>query len=81
MTAPSAAMMGGMVHTGPCLAVPPALVAAARRLSQAAAPRGGEPRAAYCLLDQRGRHIGLIPAPAGRPVLGPHAPAVYVRRA
>ena len=81
MTAPGAAMMGGMVHTGPCLAVPPALVAAARRLSQAAASRPGGPRAAYCLLDQRGRHIGLIPAPAGRPVLGPHAPTVYLRRA
>ncbi len=76
----SAAMRGSPVHTGPCLAVPPALVAAARRLSLAAAPRGNEPRAAYCLLDQRGRHIGLIPAPAGRPVLGPAAPTLYLKR-
>jgi hypothetical protein len=79
MTALSATM-GSPVHTGPCLAASPALVAAARRLQRAAAPRGGGARAAYCLLDQRGRHIGLIPAPAGRPVLGPGAPALYLRR-
>jgi hypothetical protein len=80
MTTLSATMTGRVIHTGPCLAVPAALVAAVRRLSQAAAPRGNEPRAAYCLLDQRGRHLGLIPAPAGRPVLGQHAPTLYLRR-
>jgi len=80
MTAMSAAMGVSPVHTGPCLAVPPGVVAAARRLGLAAAPRGSEPRAAYCLLDQRGRHIGVIPAPAGRPVLGPAAPALYLKR-
>jgi hypothetical protein len=80
MTALNVAMMGSAVHTGPCLAVPAALVSAARRLSLAAAARPGEPRAAYCLLDQRGRHIGLIAVPASRPVLGPHAPTVYLRR-
>jgi hypothetical protein len=80
MTTLSATMMGSVIHTGPCLAVPPALVAAAWRLTRAAARRDTEPRAAYCLLDQRGRHIGLIPAPASRPVLGPHAPTLYLRR-
>jgi hypothetical protein len=80
MTAFGAAMTGRAVHTGPCLAVPAALVAAVRRLSQVAAARPGEPRVAYCLLDQRGRHIGLIPAPAGRPVLGAAAPTLYLKR-
>jgi hypothetical protein len=78
MTALSAALTGA-VHTGACLAVPRALVAAAARVSGLF--RHEAPVREYCLHDERGRPVGTIEAPAGRPAAGRDAPTVYLRRA
>jgi hypothetical protein len=34
----------------------------------------------YCLHDAAGDPVGTIPAPAVRPVTGPSAPTLYLRR-
>jgi hypothetical protein len=43
--------------------------------------RDDSPAREYCLHDERGRPMGTIEAPAGRPVVGRDAPTVYLRRA
>jgi hypothetical protein len=71
--------MNGSIHTGPCLAA--ASPMGRQRERRVAAP--AEPRVrpkAYCLVDERGRHVGTIEAPIGRPELGPTSPTVYLRR-
>jgi hypothetical protein len=70
--------MNGSIHTGPCLAAASPMGRAGGRR---AAPRAERPRPkAYCLVDERGRHVGTIEAPIGRPELGPTSPTVYLRR-
>jgi hypothetical protein len=78
MTALSTALTGP-VHTGACLAIPRALVAAAGRISNML--RDSDTEREYCLHDERGRPVGTIRAPAGRPAVGRDAPTVYLRRA
>lgn len=78
MTVLSAALTGA-VHTGACLAVPRTLVVAAARISEFFQDEA--PVREYCLHDERGRPVGIIEAPAGRPEVGRDAPTVYLRRA
>lgn len=44
------------------------------------APPRPSPGAEYCLHDAAGYPVGTIPAPAVRPVTGPSAPTLYLRR-
>jgi len=67
------------VHTGPCVAIPHA-VGLARRERRTASVAGRPRVRLYYLLDGRGRRLGAIPAPEGRPTLGPAAPTIYLRR-
>ncbi|MDH4043084.1 MAG: hypothetical protein OEY20_08125 [Gemmatimonadota bacterium] len=79
MTALTVAATNGAVHTGACVAVPPALMnvlRGLRGLMADPAPRERE----YCLHDEGGRPVGVIHSPAGRPQVGRSAPAVYLRR-
>jgi len=77
MTALSAAITGA-VHTGACLAVPRALVAAAGRIRGMLMEPVRERE--YCLHDEDGHALGVIRAPHGRPRVGREAPTVYLRR-
>ncbi len=72
--------LNGAIHTGPCLAVRQGLRAAARRVREGVQAQAAALADGYCLTDEHGRHLGVIPAPAGRPVLGPRAPTLYLRR-
>jgi hypothetical protein len=67
------------VHTGPW-EVYPHLGAASRRLRRTVLSGSGVPVRLYYLMDGRGRRVGTISAPAGRPELGRYAPTVYLRR-
>jgi hypothetical protein len=77
MTAPSMTMNGG-VHTGACAAVRRAVGPLASWLGKRQLPERRERQ--YCLHDEDGRPVGVIRAPAERPSLGAHAPAVYLER-
>lgn len=78
MTAASVALTG-TVHTGACLAIPRSLVTVAGRIAGILREPARERE--YCLHDEYGRPLGIIPVPAGRPVVGRDAPTVYLRRA
>jgi hypothetical protein len=58
-------------HTGPCLALP-------ARLHGCWSPAGTTRE--YCLHDLAGSPLGTIAAPMARPVVGPSAPTVFLRR-
>jgi hypothetical protein len=58
-------------HTGPCLALP-------ARLHGRWSPAGTARE--YCLHDLSGSPLGTIAAPMARPVVGPSAPTVLLRR-
>lgn len=62
---PNIVVTATAVHTGQCRATRP---------NAEGRDRG------YCLHDITGRPVGTIAAPATRPVLGPSAPTVYLRR-
>jgi len=69
----------GTVHTGACLAVPRALTDALLTLHGFLRDIPAREKE-YCLHDEGGHPLGVIRAPAGRPEVGPNAPAVYLQR-